>query len=143
MNALPYLVGIASGILASSVPVVIHLTLIAPAWYLSHDKNREALTAALIGGLVAEFFSPWRFGVLTTLGVGAVVATGFFITRILSIYGTLRLAVSLAVLSTVFSLPAGLLSQNFRTPLASVLLTTLSGFVVMGFYDVRRRRLHT
>lgn len=142
MSFLPFLVGLLGGILAGALPAAIHVMLIAPAWYLAHGKTQDALVCALIGGLAAEIFSPWRFGTLTILTLASVLITQVMITRILSVSGTLRLVVSLLLLATIFSLPASLVAQNYRLVPMSILLTVAVGFVVLGFNDARRRRLY-
>jgi len=142
MTFSPFIVGMVGGILGSSVPAAVHVMLIGPAWYLAHDRPQEALLAALVGGLAAEIFSPWRFGVVTLLTLASVAITQVIITRILSVSGTLRLAVSLLVITLVFSLPLAVIAQAYRALPMSVLLTTVFGFVILGLYDVRRRRLH-
>lgn len=143
MRLLPFILGLLGGILAGALPAAIHVMLIAPAWYLAHDKAQDALLGALIGGLAAEFFSPWRFGAITVLALASVLATHVIITRILSVSGSLRLIVSLLVVTAIFSLPAAVLSQGYRLLPLSLLLTVVAGFALTVFYDARRRRLHS
>ncbi len=142
MSFLPFILGLAGGLLGGSLPVAIHTMLIIPAWYLAHDRVQEALLCAFVGGLAAEIFSPWRFGMLTIATLASVLITQVIITRVLSVSGTLRLVVSLLLLTTIFSLPASLVAEGYRLLPMSILLTTAVGFVLLGLYDVRRRRLY-
>lgn len=143
MSFLPFLAGLVGGILVGAMPALINVILIAPAWYLAHDKTNEALICALVSGLTAEIFSPWRFGMLTILTLASVLITQVIITRVLSVSGMLRLVVSLLLLTTIFSLPASLVAQGYRLLPKSILLTAAVGFVVLVFNDVRGRRLYS
>jgi len=138
----PIFNGVFLALFQVATPFVINLPIILLSYYLSQNKLRPALAAAIGAGLVLELFSPLRFGFLLATLLAALLLTQFTMTRLLSLAGLAGQLAYVGLLLIIVSLPALFLSWQFQNLLAEFAATTAAVGLLSSLRYVRARFIH-
>ncbi|MBI3495250.1 hypothetical protein HY065_01335 [Candidatus Berkelbacteria bacterium] len=134
LMALSFVTAIAS----VTVPWHISFLLLVPIGCLVQGRAQQAGASALMVGILAEPFSPWRLGVITLLLFGTVVITQAFASRVFpfSKYGVLLIYFAFA--TCIFNLPTIFLSRDASLFMLNVAQTTVVGAAIL--YGMQARQ---
>lgn len=130
MNTRTLLLCFATVLVATGLPGLVHWMLLLPVVQLLQGKYPSAVACSLIIGLVAESFSPWRFGLLTLGLVATVALTQVVITRFLTLSRSIVPPVAFALASVLIALPALITRPDLTALLVSTVETMVVGVAI-------------